>query len=266
MNNALAPVPDDKPVEEMSLTADLVTLCYREIPEPERDPGMVRFRDEDFDRAASDVLERLGSGPLWVFAYGSLIWKPGADVAETRLCKAFGWHRAFCLEMRQWRGTPEQPGLMMALRRGGECTGIAQRVEDGNRHQTMVKLLRREIGGPMGYAALRLIELQSEQGPLRALCFYADPPEVADVPELPLSRVAAVLTRACGHAGSGAEYLFNTVCALESANIRDTDLWELQKLVAWEIRGLYLGGAISKQTGPARIAADRAVRTQNGRS
>ena len=153
----------------------------------------------------------------------------------------------------------------MALRRGGECAGIAQRVEDGNRHQAMVKLLRREIGGPMGYAALRLIELQSEQGPLRALCFYADPPEVADVPELPLSRVAAVLARACGHAGSGAEYLFNTVCALDAANILDAYLWKLQELVAQEIRELYLGDALSNQTGPACIAADRAVRTQKGR-
>jgi cation transport protein ChaC len=244
MNQAFTPAPDGRPFEAMSLTADLVALCHREIVEPERDPGMVRFGDADFDRAASDVLARLGSGPIWVFAYGSLIWKPGAEVTETRLSTAFGWHRAFCLEMHRWRGTPEQPGLMMALRRGGDCTGLAQRVEDSDRHQTMVRLLRREIGGPMGYAALRLIDLHSKQGPLRALCFYADPPEVVDVPELPLSRVAAVLARACGHAGSGAEYLYNTVCALDAANIRDAYLWKLQELVAREIREMYLGRAL----------------------
>lgn len=253
MNHAFTPTPDREPFEAMSLTADLVALCHREIVEPERDPGMVRFGDADFDRAASDVLARLGSGPIWVFAYGSLIWKPGAEVTETLLSTAFGWHRAFCLEMHRSRGTPEQPGLMLALRRGGDCTGLAQRVEDSDRHQTIVRLLRREIGGPMGYAALRLIDLHSKQGPLRALCFYADPPEVADVPELSLSRVAAVLARACGHAGSGAEYLFNTVCALDAANIRDAYLWKLQELVAEEIRGLHFGGALSPQAGSALI-------------
>lgn len=254
MNHALTPAPDRDPVEAMSLTADLVALCHREIVEPERDPGMVRFGDADFDRAASDVLAKLGSGPIWVFAYGSLIWKPGAEVTETRLSTAFGWHRAFCLEMHRWRGTPEQPGLMMALRRGGDCTGLAQRVEDSDRHQSMVRLLRREIGGPMGYAALRLIDLHSEQGPLRALCFYADPLEVADMPELPLTQVAAVLARACGHAGSGAEYLFNTLCALEAANIRDKYLWELQELVANEIKWLHFGVSPSYLTGSACIA------------
>ena len=240
-----------KAVKAMSLTVDLVALCHREIAEPACDSSKIRFGDADYDKAASDVLERFGSGPIWVFAYGSLIWKPGSDVAEKRLATASGWHRAFCLEMQRWRGTSDQPGLMMALRRGGECIGLAQRVKDGDRHCAMVKLLRREIGGPMGYAALRVINLHCEQGPLRALCFYADPPEVADMPELPLSRVAAVLARACGHAGSGAEYLFNTVFALETANIHDPYLWELQELVAKEIRELYLGGVLSHQTGSA---------------
>ena len=241
MNLALSQAPDRAPVEAMSLTADLVALCHREVAEPARDPEAARFGDAEYDNAASEVLARLGSGPIWVFAYGSLIWKPGASVAETRLSTAFGWHRAFCLEMHSWRGTPEQPGLMMALRRGGDCIGVAQRLEDSDRHRTMVRLLRREIGGPMGYAALRLIDLHSDQDHLRALCFYADPPEVADVPELPLSRVSAVLARACGHAGSGAEYLFNTVCVLETENIRDAYLWKLQELVAEEIRGLHFG-------------------------
>jgi glutathione-specific gamma-glutamylcyclotransferase len=254
MSYTFTPAPDVKPDEAMSFTAELVALCHREIAEPARDPCIVRFGDADYDREASDALARLDSGPIWVFAYGSLIWKPGADVAETRLSTAFGWHRAFCLEMQRWRGTPEQPGLMMALRKGGECTGLAQRVEAGDRHRTMVKLLRREIGGPMGYEALRMIDLHAAQGPLRAVCFYADPPEVADVPDLPPARVAAVLARACGHAGSCAEYLFNTVCALESANIRDKHLWQLQELVAKEIRGLNPSVARSHQAGTACIA------------
>lgn len=225
----------------MSLTADLVALCHRDVPEPAPDPDRVHFTDADFDRAATEVLGKLNDAPIWVFAYGSLIWKPASDIAEQRRGTAFGWHRSFCIEMRSWRGCPEQPGLMMALRRGGSCTGMAQRPLGEDRHAVMVKLLEREIGGPNGYAALRLIDLHTEDGPLRAVCFYADPPDVADRPERTVEEVAAILARACGHAGSGAEYLFKTVVALQDAGIRDPHLWQLQHLVAEEIRQIHFG-------------------------
>lgn len=225
----------------MSLTADLVALCHRDVPEPARDPDLVRFTGADFDRAATEVLGRLDNAPIWVFAYGSLIWKPATDIAEQRRGTAFGWHRSFCIEMRSWRGSPEQPGLMMALRRGGYCTGIAQRLLGDDRHALMVRLLKREIGGPNGYAALRLIDLHTEDGPLRALGFYADPVDVADQIERSAKEVAAILARACGHAGSGAEYLFKTVAALQAVGIHDPHLWQLQHLVADEIRQMHAG-------------------------
>ena len=226
----------------MSLTTELVALCHRAVPEPPRDPEIARFTDADYERAAADVLTRLGDDPIWVFAYGSLLWKPAGDIAEHRRSTAFGWHRSFCMEMRRWRGSPEQPGLMMALRRGGSCTGLAQRPLGRDRHDVMVRLLRREIGGPMGYTALRLIELHSDDGPLRALCFYADPPEASNRPELPIEQIASILARACGHAGSGAEYLYRTVAALQALDIHDPHLWQLQDLVAKEIREVHLGG------------------------
>lgn len=244
MNMQVSPRPDHATTRSltMSLTFDLVALCHRDVPEPARDPDVVRFTDTDYDLAASAVLDRLGDDPIWVFAYGSLIWKPEGDIAERRLSTAFGWHRSFCLEMRRWRGSPEQPGLMMALRSGGVCTGIAQRPRGDDRHDVMVRLLRREIGGPIGFEALRLIELHSDDGPLRALCFYADPPEVSDRPDLPIKQIAAILARACGHVGSGAEYLFRTVAALQAANIHDPHLWHLQHLVANEIKMIHGGG------------------------
>lgn len=224
----------------MSLTADLVALCHRNVSTPDRDPAVIRFTDADFARAADALLTQLGGAPIWVFAYGSLLWKPASDNAERRRAIAPGWHRSFCLEMRSWRGSPEQPGLMMALRRGGACEGIAQRPLGSDRHKLLVRLLQREIGGPVGYAAVRLIDLQTKDGPVRALCFYVDPPEVAEAAELPPNRVAAILARACGHAGSGAEYLFKTVAALQAVDIHDPYLWQLQGLVADEIKNLQL--------------------------
>lgn len=237
------PDPDTTHGSTMSLTAELVALCHRVVPEPPREPALVRFADADYDRAATETLAKLGDDPIWVFAYGSLVWKPSGELAEQRRGTAFGWHRSFCIEMRSWRGSPEQPGLMMALRSGGSCTGIAQRMAGENRHDVMVRLLEREIGGPIGYSALRLIDLHTDDGPLRALCFYADPPEASGQPERPVEQVASTLACACGHAGSGAEYLFRTVTALKAFGIHDPHLWQLQHLVANEIRVIHFGRA-----------------------
>jgi glutathione-specific gamma-glutamylcyclotransferase len=225
-------VKQDRP-KALALTADLVALCARDVPDPGPPTDRLVFGDADYREAATRVLQDYGSGPIWVFAYGSLIWKPAFEPAESRVAHAKGWHRSFCIAMHRWRGSPEQPGLMLALRRGGNCTGLATRVPDGDRHVQMVMLLRREISGPDGMASLRIIDLETANGPLRALCFYADP--VGNVTDLETTRVAEVLARACGHIGSGAEYLHKTVVALESHGIRDVHLWELQELVAMEI-------------------------------
>lgn len=219
-------------LDRTALTPELVALCHREVPRPPDDPDRPAFRDDDYDRAARDVLASLGDDPIWVFAYGSLLWKPVAEPVEQRQCTAEGWHRSFCIEMRSWRGTPEQPGLMMALRRGGRCSGIAQRFDGEDRQRLMTDLLKREIGGPVGLSALRQLTLSSDRGPIRALCFYAEPDDVTGTPERCEREVAEILSRACGSAGSGAEYLFNTVTALLSHDICDPHLWRLQELVA----------------------------------
>ena len=122
--------------------------------------------------------------------------------------------------MRGWRGSPDQPGLMMALRRGGACEGIEQ-------------------GWSGEFCHPQLDRPSHGRGPLRALCLYAEPPDVAGTPERPLTEVAAILARAGGHAGSDAGYHFNTRTALHALNIHDPHRWQLQHLVAAEIRELY---------------------------
>ena len=154
-----------KAVRAMSLTEDLVALCHRDVPKRELESHHARFNDDDFDRAADEVLAALSGDPIWVFAYGYLIWKPAASPVEQRRSCAFGWHRSFCIDMFDWRGTPEQPGLMMALRKGGTCTGIAQRLQGKDRHGEMVGLLRREIGGPVGYSSLAAGRSSFRRGP-----------------------------------------------------------------------------------------------------
>ena len=65
---------------------------------------------------------------LWVFAYGSLTWDPGFPFEEARPALLRGYHRAFCLYSTHYRGTPERPGLVLGLDRGGACRGHLKRL------------------------------------------------------------------------------------------------------------------------------------------
>jgi len=224
----------------MSLTPDLVSLCFREEPNNGHGNDWVPLTDAEMDAVAQGLFEECGNDPLWVFAYGSLIWKPTFEPVEQRRATALGWHRSFCMELKSWRGTPEQPGLMMALDRGGRCDGVVFRLPDETRHEELGKMVHREILFKENLAMMRWIHVRTEAGKVRALVFWAGPKHGNGISlKLPLEKVAHVLARACGYAGSCAEYLYNTVSHLEALGIRDRNLWRLQQLVAEEIVEAY---------------------------
>jgi cation transport protein ChaC len=100
-------------------------------------------------------------------------------------------------------------------------------------------LLQREIGSHEALESVRWINVQSAQGLIRALVFYAHPAHLNYyVNAQPLEEAARILARACGHWGSGAQYLHQTVSKLEDFGIHDENLWKLQELVAEEIQSL----------------------------
>ena len=183
------------------------------------------------DRLVAD----LEGGPFWVFAYGSLIWKPEFEHVEARRGRVHGWRRSFCLGIHDWRATPDQPGLMLALERGGSCTGVAYRMPDDDPHGRMLRLLDREVDHHEAIPWLRWVTVRSAEGPLRALAFYCAPEADPTVERLSPEEQAARLARAVGYVGSCAEYLYNTVSHLEALGIRDRYLWDLQARVAAEI-------------------------------
>ena len=134
----------------MTLTAELVARVERMERDTSPEPGLTRLIDEDYDGIAEGLLRQHSPTTFWLFAYGSLIWKPAFDALEHCRATARGWHRAFTMHLPRWRGTPEQPGLMMVLEPGGSCTGVAYRLPDSDHHEQMVRLLKRESASREG--------------------------------------------------------------------------------------------------------------------
>lgn len=226
----------------LSLTEDHVRRATRPIPESVSATTFTRCEDHHFAQRAGRILSTRPVGPLLVFAYGSLIWNPTFPAEVRRRAVARGWHRQFCIELRGFRGTPEAPGLMMALMAGGRCAGVALEVADRDVETVVDGLVRRETPFVENDPDWRWITVDTEAGATRALVFWAGPTGPSIRKGLPLDQVARQLARACGYRGSAAEYLRNTVLSLEEHGIRDRNLWSLQAMVAAEIDRIFPDG------------------------
>jgi cation transport protein ChaC len=175
---------------------------------------------------------------VWVFAYGSLLWNPAFDVAEQVPAVLHGWHRAFCIRLTRFRGTPEQPGLMMSLIPGGSCRGVLQRVPGANVLDSLRKLWHREMTVKPPNTPPRWVTVKAGQEAVSAIAFVANRHGPNFVGGLTPEQIADVLCRAVGHWGSGVEYLMQTVDHLERLGITDSNLWRLQHHAAQQLRAM----------------------------
>ena len=235
----------------MRLTSELVARVARPVADPGPMTGRVYANDADYEAAARGLLASgPASGEVWVFAYGSLIWKPACEIVEQRVAALRGWHRAFCLGWdRRFRGTDEQPGLMLALDRGGNCTGVVQRLPPDAVEANLDRLLRREMLTKPSPFPPRCVSVETAAGTLRAITFAMDQRSDAYVSGLSAEEIADVLAAAVGHWGSMAEYLHNTVKHLEELGIEDPRLWHMQELVAERIEAATLARHRSRAGG-----------------
>ena len=222
----------------LSLTAAHVAKVQRIEPDEGPRAGQIEMDDADYDQWADELLKEFDGGPLRVFAYGSLLWKPEFEFVAQERATLGGWHRSFCLKIERWRGTRAVPGLMMALDRGGSCKGIVFELPAQERHKQIVKILEREMSSKPPENMPRVLKVTVASQKHKALAFTCRHNGNRYAGKLPLATVATTLARAAGHWGSGAEYLFNTISHLEQLGIHDRNLWELQKLVAAEIETL----------------------------
>lgn len=185
------------------------------------------------DQPAPSALPPAMAGEdLFVFGYGSLIWKPGFEHSGTHPALLRGFHRRFCLESRLYRGTPAQPGLVLGLDRGGACRGVVFRVPRPLAPAVLAYLDAREI--PRGEAVyvrrvlpVRLLD-QPRQVP--AIAYVANRSHPSYCRPCPQT-AAAVIARGVGEAGSNRDYLLHTVRHLGAMGLRDAALERIAALL-----------------------------------
>lgn len=170
---------------------------------------------------------------LWIFGYGSLMWRPDFPFAERARAHVEGYHRSFCIRSTHHRGTAERPGLVLGLDRGRACTGIAYRIAPTDVAATLAYLRQRElIYGVYRETAVtaRLdqpLGSTGERREVRALAYAVERAHPSYVGRLPVQRQAHIIRGARGLSGDNLDYLFNTVHLLGALGIPEPELERL---------------------------------------
>jgi cation transport protein ChaC len=162
---------------------------------------------------------------MWVFGYGSLLWNPGFEVAQSAVARLPGYHRSFCMRSIHHRGTLEDPGLVLALDRneGAACSGLALAVAAGREAETLAYLRERELISS-AYLEKKLPVALADGGEVTALTYVVDPGHGQYCGGLALEEQARIIAHAVGGRGPNAEYLFNTAAHLAQIGLSDPDL------------------------------------------
>ncbi|WP_420135065.1 gamma-glutamylcyclotransferase [Rhodopseudomonas sp.] len=170
----------------------------------------------------------LADGDLWVFGYGSLMWRPGFDFVEQVPARLIGEHRALCVYSFVHRGTPEQPGLVLGLDRGGACRGIAFRVADAQRMQTVAYLREREQVTSVYREVKRSVWLEDDaRRRISALTYVVDRGHAQYAGRLSYAEQLRHVRQGHGRSGPNRDYVIATVKALETQGCRDVPLHQL---------------------------------------
>jgi cation transport protein ChaC len=173
-------------------------------------------------------LPSLANGDLWVFGYGSLMWRPGFDFLERVPARLVGLHRALCVYSFVHRGTPEKPGLVLGLDRGGACRGIAYRVAAAQREATVAYLREREQVTKVYLESTRRVALAGSSTQLAcdviALVFLVDRSHPQYAGRLDLERQLHLVRQGHGRSGANRDYVLSTVAEIEAQGCHDPAL------------------------------------------
>jgi cation transport protein ChaC len=186
--------------------------------EPELDEATQGVIDKDLIESRRVKLQP--GAELRVFGYGSLMWRPDFPYIDIVPAALHGYHRAFCIRSTHYRGTRENPGLVLGLDRGGMCHGRMFRVKPAHAQETADALHAREL--VTGVYEPRWLKLRLENGRIAtALAYVADRKHPQYAGKLDVPEIARRIRRAIGRTGSNVEYLRNTVLHLEEMGIHE---------------------------------------------
>src|SRR6218665_427073 len=157
---------------------------------------------------------------FWVFGYGSLMWNPGFAFEERMPARAFGFRRSLCVWSHVHRGTPEHPGLVLGLDRGGSCRGAAFRVRDENRDDVLDYLRRRELVTNVYKEKIMPLTL-GDGRQVKAVGYIVDRKHVQYAGTLDVEHAAEIVVRSTGQSGPNDSYVFNTLAHMKEMGIRD---------------------------------------------
>ena len=159
-------------------------------------------------------------GDFWVFGYGSLIWRPGFAHLETRRARLYGYRRSLCVYSHVHRGTPQKPGLVLGLDRGGSCIGLAFRVPGNLRDEVISYLRDRELVTNVYLERILTLRLQGGDT-VDAVAYVVDRAHEQYAGALDETDAAKFVSGAAGQSGPNEQYLLSTIEHLKALGIRD---------------------------------------------
>lgn len=184
-----------------------------------------------------------GSHDIWIFGYGSLIWRPGFSFEERHPATLRGYHRSLCVISHVHRGTRERPGLVLGLDRGGACRGIVYRVTADAAPGVLAYLREREQATAVyleRYARVRLDDGRE----VRALAYVVDRGHEQYAGRLPQDELLRLVRQGVGISGANPDYVRNTHAHLVALGVRD-------QLLEWLDRHLGIDQAAGESSGAA---------------
>jgi cation transport protein ChaC len=160
---------------------------------------------------------------LWVFGYGSLIWRPGFEFVERQSAVVRGYHRSLCVYSHVHRGTCERPGLVLGLDRGGSCKGVAFRVAAAKTGLALAYLREREQVTSV-YREVSLRARLADGRIVPVVCYVADRTHAQYAGRLDRAELVRLVSRGIGLSGSNPDYVRTTQAHLAALAIRDETL------------------------------------------
>jgi cation transport protein ChaC len=172
------------------------------------------------------MTESSAAADLWVFGYGSLMWRPGFPFVERRHARLHGYHRALCVYSHVHRGTAERPGLVLGLDRGGRCHGVAFRVEFSEAEATIQYLREREQVTAVYLE--RWLQVRLDDGrTVQAVAYVVDRRHAQYAGRLPEEDLLRLVRQGRGISGANPDYVRSTYDHLQEMGVTDPTLARL---------------------------------------